>query len=109
MRNAHVAAVALVALVAVACGKSEEPAVKPAPDPVASLPYAEIPPTKEYKRKTCVIHEDKDLSTLGHPPYAIAYRGYEVQFCDKGCLKEFAEDPETVVLTKVNPKAIFPK
>jgi YHS domain-containing protein len=109
MRIAPSVAVALVCLAAAACGKSEESAVKPPPDPVASLSYSEIPPTKTYTRKTCVIHEDKDLSTLGHPPYAIAYRGYEVQFCDKGCLKEFADDPETYVLTKVNPKAIFPK
>ena len=93
MRLVHVVAVALVALVAVACGKSEESAVKLPPDPLASLSYSVIDPTNGYSRKTCVIHEDKDLSTLGHPPYAIAYRGYEVQFCDKGCLKEFAEDP----------------
>lgn len=107
MRIAPSVAVALV-FVAAACGKSEETAVKPPPDPVATLPYAELKNgTSEYKRKTCVIHEDKDLSTLGHPPFVISYRGYEVQFCSKDCLKEFAEDPETIILTKVNPRAIF--
>src|SRR5262245_65359291 len=104
MRIAPLFAVALVALVAVACGKSEESAVKPPPDKLASLSYTEMAPTKGYSRKTCVVHEDKDLSTLGHPPFAIAYENYEVQFCSKDCLKEFADDPETYVL-KVNPKA----
>lgn len=108
MRFASSVAVALVCLAAGACGKSEEKAPKPPPSPLESLSYAEIPPSANYSRKTCVVHEDKDLSTLGHPPYAIAYRGYEVQFCSKDCLKEFAEDPETYVL-KVNPKAIFTK
>ena len=50
----------------------------------------------------------KDLATLGHPPYAIAYKGYEVQFCSKQCLFEFAKDPEKYV-RMVNPKAILDK
>src|SRR5262245_9987846 len=108
MRFAPSVAVALACLAAAACGKSEDSQPKPRPSPLSTLSYAEIPPSKNYPRKTCVVHEDKDLSTLGHPPYAIAYQNYEVQFCSKDCLNAFAEDPETYVL-KVNPRAIFNK
>jgi hypothetical protein len=106
MRIAPYVAVALVSFVAVACGKSEEPAVKPPPDKLATLSYTEMSRgTSAYPGKTCPVH-DKELATLGHPPYVIAYGKYEVQFCSKDCLKEFADDPETYVL-KVHPRAIF--
>jgi hypothetical protein len=108
MRFASSVAVALVWLAVAGCGKSEESAPKPPPSRLATLSYTEIKPTPGYPRKTCVVHEDKDLSTLGHPPFAIAYENYEVQFCSKACLEEFADDPESYVL-KVNPHAIFNK
>src|SRR5262245_17783912 len=107
MRFAAPVAVALAGLVVVACGKTEE-APKPRPDPITTLSYTEIPGTKGYPGKTCPVHEKQELATLGHPPYVIAYGNYEVQFCSKDCLKEFAEDPETYVL-KVHPRAMFNK
>jgi hypothetical protein len=107
MRIAPYVAVALVSVVAVACGKSEDSAVKPPPDPLLKLSYTEIPATKGYPGKSCPVH-DKELASLGHPPYVIAYGNYEVQFCSKDCLKEFADDPETYVL-KIHPKAMFNK
>jgi YHS domain-containing protein len=109
MRIAPYVAVALVSVVAVACGKSEDSAPKPPPpsSKLSKLNYTEIPATKGYPGKTCPVH-DKELATLGHPPYVIAYGNYEVQFCSKDCLNEFADDPETYVL-KIHPKAIFNK
>src|SRR5262245_64436880 len=108
MRIASLVAVALVCLVAVACGKSEESAAKPKPDPLTTLSYTEMPKgTSGYPGKKCPVH-DKELASLGHPPYVIAYGNYEVQFCSKDCLKEFADDPETYVL-KVHPRAMFNK
>jgi YHS domain-containing protein len=108
MRIAPYVAVALVSVVAVACGKSEDAAVKPPPDPLSKLSYTEMKQgTSGYPGKTCPVH-DKELATLGHAPYVIAYGNYEVQFCSKDCLKEFADDPETYVL-KIHPKAMFNK
>ena len=107
MRLVSSLTLAIVCLAAAACGKSEE-APKAPPSKASTLSYAEIPASSpaKYPLKTCVVHDSKELSALGHPPYAIAYRGYEVQFCGKECLEEFADDPETYVL-KVNPRAIF--
>jgi YHS domain-containing protein len=104
MRIVPLLAVALVSVVAAACGKSGESAEKPRPDPLVNLSYTEIPATKGYPGKVCPVHD----KALGPSPYVIAYGNYEVQFCSKDCLKEFADDPETYVL-KIHPKAMFHK
>jgi YHS domain-containing protein len=105
MRTLPCLAFALVFAALAACSPAPEPA-KPAPPPPPSGPnisYAEMPPTRDYPLKTCVV-TGNPLTAASR--YVIAYRGYEVQFCSKGCIKEFATDPETYVL-KVNPKAIL--
>lgn len=91
-----------------ACSKEPPPPppVTAAVDDEPDLSYQTMPPTKGYPLKTCVV-TGKDLTTLGKPPFVIAYKGYEVQFCCKQCLKEFAKDPEKYV-KMVNPKAILP-
>lgn len=112
MRIARHAVLGLAALALAACGGAkEDPAPTPAPapaanDPVATLEYSEMPPTSSYKLTGCVMC-DKPLRAGGNTPYVIAYRGYEVQLCGKDCLKPFAVDPETVIVQKINPKAIF--
>ena len=108
MRIAPSVAVALACLAAAACGKSEEPAAKPPTSKLATLSYTVMEKgTSGYPGKSCPVH-DKELASLGKPPYVIAYGNYEVQFCSKDCLEEFADDPETYVL-KVHPKAMFHK
>lgn len=104
MRTLQCVAFGLVTAALCACSPAPEPA-KPLPPPVPKGPnisYAEMPPTSGYPLKTCVV-TGKELTASR---YVIAYRGYEVQFCSKDCINEFATDPETYVL-KVNPKAIF--
>lgn len=104
MRTLPCLALGLASLALAACSPPPEP-VNPAPPPAPTGPnisYAEMPPTSSYPLKTCVV-TGKELTA---DRYVIAYRGYEVQFCSKGCVNEFATDPETYVL-KVNPKAIF--
>jgi YHS domain-containing protein len=96
----------IVPFVLAACGGEPEPAKAPPPAAVtgalATLEYQETSPTAGYPLKTCVV-SGKPLTASR---YTISYRGYEVQFCSKECLKEFAEGPETYV-TKAYPKAIF--
>ena len=107
----RIALVVAVALVAVACGKSEEEqqALKPpVNNKLASLSYAEIPPSSGYALKTCVVHDKQELASLGKAPYVIAYQNYELRFCSNDCLNEFADDPETYTL-RAHPKAIFNK
>jgi YHS domain-containing protein len=80
----------------------------PAPTrPRDRLSYATIPPSppSKYPLTTCVI-SGKELATLGKKPFAIAYKGYEMQFCSEDCLDQFATDPEGYV-RKMNPKAMF--
>ncbi len=114
MRTALGALVAVAALSLAACS-ADEPPPKPAPPPQRPrdrLSYVELtkdqmsPPSK-YPLKTCVI-SGKDLSTLGHKPVAIAYKGYEMQFCSEDCIDTFASDPEGYV-RKMNPRAMFDK
>jgi len=93
-----------------ACGAEPPPAAKAplVPErPRDRLSYATIPPSapSKYPLTTCVI-SGKELATLGHKPYAIAYKGYEMQFCSENCLDQFASDPEGYV-RKMNPKAMF--
>ena len=46
---------------------------------------------KEYPLKTCVVTEEK-LGSMGKP-YVIKHEGKEVQFCCKGCEKDFKKEP----------------
>lgn len=103
MRTPRRLALGLAVLALAACSKPPEPEpAAPPPAPKLNLSYAEMPPTSGYPLKTCVVTGN----ALTANRYVIAYKGYEVQFCSKDCLKEFATDPEGYV-RKVNPKAIF--
>jgi YHS domain-containing protein len=46
---------------------------------------------KPYTLKNCVVSGDK-LGEMGDP-YVYAYKGREIKFCCKGCLKDFDKDP----------------
>src|SRR5512137_1364233 len=46
---------------------------------------------KPYPLKTCVVSGDK-LGEMGDP-FVYAYKGREIKFCCKGCLKDFKKDP----------------
>jgi YHS domain-containing protein len=46
---------------------------------------------KPYPLKTCIISGDK-LGEMGDP-FVYAYKGREIKFCCKGCLKDFNKDP----------------
>jgi YHS domain-containing protein len=46
---------------------------------------------KAYTLKTCVVSGDK-LGEMG-APFVYAYKGREIKFCCKGCLKDFNKDP----------------
>jgi YHS domain-containing protein len=104
MRIALHVLVGLLWLALAACGGEEE---APKPDAAApaeaplNLSYQEITtPSASYPSKTCVVTGKE----LGPGRYAIAYKGYEMQFCSKDCLREFAKNPDTYVY-KVHPRA----
>ena len=46
---------------------------------------------KPYTLKTCVVSGDK-LGEMGKP-FVYEYKGREIKFCCKGCLKDFNKDP----------------
>src|ERR1035438_199471 len=50
---------------------------------------------KPYTLKTCVVSGDK-LGEMGDP-YVYAYKGREIKFCCKGCLKDFNKDPDKYI------------
>jgi len=45
-----------------------------------------------YTLKTCIISGDK-LGEMGDP-FVYAYKGREIKFCCKGCLKDFNKEPD---------------
>lgn len=45
---------------------------------------------KPYKPSTCIVTDEK-LGEMGKP-YVHAYKGREIKFCCKGCLKDFNKD-----------------
>lgn len=47
---------------------------------------------KPYPLKTCIISGDK-LGEMGEP-FKYVYKGQEIQFCCKNCLKDFNKNPE---------------
>ena len=55
-----------------------------------------------YPLKTCVVSGEK-LGSMGKS-YVHSYEGREVQFCCKGCLKDFNKDPQKY-LKKLDPAA----
>ena len=46
---------------------------------------------KPYPLKTCIVSGDK-LGEMGDP-FVYAYKGREIKFCCKGCLKDFNKNP----------------
>jgi YHS domain-containing protein len=46
---------------------------------------------KPYTLKTCIVSGDK-LGEMGDA-YVYAYKGREIKFCCKGCLKDFNKEP----------------
>ena len=50
---------------------------------------------KPYTLKTCVVSGDK-LGEMGDP-YVYAYKGREIKFCCKGCLKDFNKEPDKYI------------
>ena len=50
---------------------------------------------KPYTLKTCVVSGDK-LGEMGSP-FVYAYKGREIKFCCKGCIKDFNKEPEKYI------------
>jgi|SRR6266850_3663518 len=50
---------------------------------------------KPYALKTCVV-TDEILGDMGKP-YVHEYKGREIKFCCKSCLKDFNKNPEKFV------------
>jgi len=46
---------------------------------------------KPYTLKTCIVSGDK-IGEMGDP-FVYAYKGREIKFCCKGCLKDFNKEP----------------
>lgn len=46
----------------------------------------------DYPLTTCVVSDEK-LGSMGKP-YVIKHEGKEVQFCCKGCEKDFKKSPD---------------
>jgi YHS domain-containing protein len=51
--------------------------------------------TSTYPLDTCVVSGEK-LGEMGKP-YIYNYEGREIQFCCKGCVKDFKKDPAKYV------------
>jgi YHS domain-containing protein len=54
-----------------------------------------IPSTPAYPLKICVVSGDK-LGQMGSPT-VVNYKGREVRFCCKDCLKDFDKDPDKYI------------
>jgi YHS domain-containing protein len=50
---------------------------------------------KPYPLETCVVSDEK-LGEMGKP-YAHEYKGREIKFCCKSCLKDFNKEPDKYV------------
>jgi len=50
---------------------------------------------KPYTLKTCIVSGDK-LGEMGDP-FVYAYKGREIKFCCKGCLKDFNKEPQKYI------------
>lgn len=47
---------------------------------------------KPYPLKTCIVSGDK-IGEMGKP-VTLTYKGQEMKFCCKDCVKDFKKDPE---------------
>ena len=59
--------------------------------PLAALGADSKPEAKPYPLTTCVVSGDK-LGEMG-APYVYDYKGREIKFCCKNCVKDFNKDP----------------
>jgi len=50
---------------------------------------------KPYTLDKCIVSDEK-LGEMGKP-YVHEYKGREIKFCCKGCLKDFQKDPDKYV------------
>jgi YHS domain-containing protein len=50
---------------------------------------------KPYTLKTCIVSGDK-LGEMGDP-FVYAYKGREIKFCCKGCIKDFNKEPQKYI------------
>ena len=50
---------------------------------------------KPYTLKVCIVTGDK-LGEMGDP-FVYAYKGREIKFCCKGCLKDFNKEPDKYI------------
>ncbi len=50
---------------------------------------------KPYPLKTCVVSGDK-IGEMGKPP-VIIYKGQEIKFCCKDCVKDFNKNPDKYI------------
>jgi len=64
---------------------------------------------KPYPLKTCVVSGEK-LGEMGDP-FVYAYKGREIKFCCKGCLKDFNKEPDKYIkmIEEAEAKAKQPK
>lgn len=53
------------------------------------------PKLKPYPLKTCLVSGEK-LGAMGDP-FVYQYKGREIKFCCKGCLKDFNKESEKFV------------
>jgi YHS domain-containing protein len=56
---------------------------------------ADKKPLKPYTLETCVVSGDK-LGEMGKP-FEYEYKGREIKFCCKNCVKDFQKDPAKYV------------
>ncbi len=62
---------------------------------------------KAYPLTTCIISGDK-LGEMG-APVVYEYKGREIKFCCKGCVKDFKKDPDKYVKQIDEQAAKLPK
>ena len=51
---------------------------------------------KPYPLKTCVVSGEKLEGDMGKP-FVYEYKGRQIKFCCKDCLKDFNKDPEKYI------------
>jgi YHS domain-containing protein len=63
--------------------------------PLAGVAADTKPKLKPYTLKTCIVSGDK-LGEMGDP-YVYEYKGREIKFCCKSCVKDFNKDPQKYI------------
>lgn len=85
--------VASISLFAVPVAKAQQCCGGMGQDGAAVCPMAATnAPAKPYPLKTCLVSGDK-IGEMGVPP-KLVYKGQEIKFCCKDCIKDFNKDPE---------------